>query len=454
MAHRGLRWWWRGLISAFAAPLPSAFWSSTTRLAVFPWACGPSGCPPAFRLSSTDVPSALASGKGGGGGAAWDRAEDLDRGPEAEVVPERDVEPGVPPAAVPESLVAVLRADVRQPPPEGALGGLRQAAPRPARHRRGGARAAGGAAGVEHRLAPARTGARARPGAGAGGRRSRIRGLRQRPGAPLGRARDGALGLGGHLRAPREGPFEASAGQALPPLRDQALGRRRVLHRHRDDVRGPWGRGCLGLDAGGRLLGLWEGPGAFGRWVTGRIAGQWCVAGPLRLLRRGRARGVPAMARGRGCKSQGGASSRAGQSFALGGWGWGAVGGTPPHSPPLPPTPQVGSGGRGSRGQKGEGGRLSLKGVGGGVQGGMGGLWGGGGGGGDPELLEAPKAPKKFLGLNGFVLKAPEKMFDWSKARRKFWPNHLRRGGAGGGGRSGGGGGLPHPPPHPPPMRC
>ena len=40
----------------------------------------------------------------------------------------------------------------------------------------------------------------------------------------------------------------------------------------------------------------------------------------------------------------------------------------------------------------------------------------------DPELLEASKAPKKFFGLNGLAPKAPEKIFDWPKTRRKICP--------------------------------
>ena len=40
----GLCWLVRGSCLGFCCPLPSAFWSSTTCLAVFPWACGPSGC--------------------------------------------------------------------------------------------------------------------------------------------------------------------------------------------------------------------------------------------------------------------------------------------------------------------------------------------------------------------------------------------------------------------------
>ena len=38
---------------------------------------------------------------------------------------------------------------------------------------------------------------------------------------------------------------------------------------------------------------------------------------------------------------------------------------------------------------------------------------------GDPELLEAPKAPKKTFGLN-FL--APERNFDWLKTWRKICP--------------------------------
>ena len=55
---------------------------------------------------------------------------------------------------------------------------------------------------------------------------------------------------------------------------------------------------------------------------------------------------------------------------------------------------------------------------------------GGGGGGwggnpppaGDPELLEAPKAPKKSFGLNCLASKTAEKIFDWPKTRRKICP--------------------------------
>ena len=43
----------------------------------------------------------------------------------------------------------------------------------------------------------------------------------------------------------------------------------------------------------------------------------------------------------------------------------------------------------------------------------------GGGGAGDPELLEAPKT---VFGLNCLALKAPEKIFDWLKARRNICP--------------------------------
>ena len=41
---------------------------------------------------------------------------------------------------------------------------------------------------------------------------------------------------------------------------------------------------------------------------------------------------------------------------------------------------------------------------------------------GDPELLEAPRAPNKFFGLNCLGPKAPEKNFDWPKAWRKICP--------------------------------
>ena len=40
----GLCWLLWGSFLGLHCPLPSAFWSSTTCLAVFPWACGPSGC--------------------------------------------------------------------------------------------------------------------------------------------------------------------------------------------------------------------------------------------------------------------------------------------------------------------------------------------------------------------------------------------------------------------------
>ena len=43
--HTGvLCWLLRGSFDGLCCPHPSAFWSSTTRLAVFLWACGPSGC--------------------------------------------------------------------------------------------------------------------------------------------------------------------------------------------------------------------------------------------------------------------------------------------------------------------------------------------------------------------------------------------------------------------------
>ena len=57
-------------------------------------------------------------------------------------------------------------------------------------------------------------------------------------------------------------------------------------------------------------------------------------------------------------------------------------------------------------------------------------------------MLEAPKAAKKFFGLNGLVPKAPEKIFDWLKTQRKICPITEK-----GGGVRGGGGGCQTPPP-------
>ena len=84
--------------------------------------------------------------------------------------------------------------------------------------------------------------------------------------------------------------------------------------------------------------------------------------------------------------------------------------------------------------------------------------WGGGGGGlppppppGGVEFLEAPKAPKNLFGLNQLAPKAPEKIFDRPKARRKIWPNYLRGGGGWWVGGSRGGGWVVWDPPPPPP---
>ena len=61
------------------------------------------------------------------------------------------------------------------------------------------------------------------------------------------------------------------------------------------------------------------------------------------------------------------------------------------------------------------------------------------------EFLEAPK---KIFGPNRLALKAPEKIFDRLKARRKIWSNILS-GGGGGGRMVGGWCGTPRPPPPP-----
>ena len=60
------------------------------------------------------------------------------------------------------------------------------------------------------------------------------------------------------------------------------------------------------------------------------------------------------------------------------------------------------------------------------------------------EFLGATKAPKKTFGANQV---APDKHFEWPKARSKIWPNHLRGGSEGGGWVA-----SPQPPPPPPPL--
>ena len=54
------------------------------------------------------------------------------------------------------------------------------------------------------------------------------------------------------------------------------------------------------------------------------------------------------------------------------------------------------------------------------------GLWGNPPPSGDPELLEAPKAPKQCFGLNRLAPKAPEKICDWLKTRRKQFAKSLK----------------------------
>ena len=73
------------------------------------------------------------------------------------------------------------------------------------------------------------------------------------------------------------------------------------------------------------------------------------------------------------------------------------------------------------------------------LKGGVGGLWGGPPSG-DPELLENIFWPKLTCA------EGARENFAWPKARRKFWPHHLR----GGGGIRGEGEGVLDPPsPHP-----
>ena len=52
---------------------------------------------------------------------------------------------------------------------------------------------------------------------------------------------------------------------------------------------------------------------------------------------------------------------------------------------------------------------------------------------------------EESFGLNQLAPKAPAKIVDWPKARRKIWSNHFR----GGGGPRGGEEVLPPPPPYP-----
>ena len=59
---------------------------------------------------------------------------------------------------------------------------------------------------------------------------------------------------------------------------------------------------------------------------------------------------------------------------------------------------------------------------------------------GGAELLEALKEPKKICGLNYRTPKAPEKSFDWLKARAQYFQGRGVQG-------EGGGCGTPPPPP-------
>ena len=65
------------------------------------------------------------------------------------------------------------------------------------------------------------------------------------------------------------------------------------------------------------------------------------------------------------------------------------------------------------------------------------------------EFQEAPKAPKKIVGLNELAPKAPEKNFDWPKIRKETGPNRLK----GGSGSRAGGVGVVPPQPHPTPAQ-
>ena len=65
------------------------------------------------------------------------------------------------------------------------------------------------------------------------------------------------------------------------------------------------------------------------------------------------------------------------------------------------------------------------------------------------EFLGAPKTPKKIFGLNYLATKAPQKISDWRRARKKIWPTHV---GGGGGARWVGGGETP--PTTPDPQQC
>ena len=83
--------------------------------------------------------------------------------------------------------------------------------------------------------------------------------------------------------------------------------------------------------------------------------------------------------------------------------------------------------------------------------GGVGGAVGGTPPSGDPELLEAPKAPKNVFWPKLTCAEGARENFDWLQTRRKILPNHLRRGGGVGRWVRGGWGGVRPLPPTPPP---